>query len=1002
VVDSTTQQPLSDVSVVVEGTRRGAISGPDGTFTIGGVPAGTYTLRARRIGFSSPTQLVNVPANGTATASFGLERRAIALEDVVTVGYGTQRREAITGSVATINAEQANVGIQSNVNAMIEGRAAGVNVITNSGEPGAGAQIRVRGGTSISASNEPLYVIDGIPINNDNPEPTGFSVGGRVPALPRSPLNLLNPGDIASITILKDASATAIYGSRAANGVILIETKKGPAGGGNTIEYEVQAGNSSPSKHLKVLSGDEYRAFIATQVASGALPATYSTGLGTSNTDWESAITRTAPTVNHNLSFAGGSADTRYRASLNYMNQQGVVLNNGFRRVQGRLNGSQNALNGRLRLQANLTASNVNNDYVLFENTGGFEGGLFMNSLIFNPTQPITFIDPSTGASRYYELGAGSQSVRNPVAIANQIKDNGHTTRALGNFSADFDLISAFTARVNIGADKSSGNRATYLPIANPIGAQFTGWARQANHDQTARTLQTLLTFHPDFAGSQSFEWIGGYEFNDLSLSEFAARSQGFLTDAFGYNNLGSGSTRTDSSGRQDSRLVSFFTRANYSLRDKYFLTGVWRRDGSSRFGSGNKWAVFPAISGSWRISQESFMKTGPFSDLRLRAGWGKQGNQAISPYASLITLCSGTNYVFGESPSTGVAPCQNPNPKLKWEETSSSNIALDYGFLNNRLLGSLEYYVKNTHDLLLIVNVPPPAVSATRLENVGSLRNTGVELSLDGEIISRPGLNWTAGFVFSHDKNKVLNLGPYSSLTTGDVSGQGQSGQRAEIVIPGQPLGTFYGPVYAGVNSAGQQLFHHYKVTRDANGNETSRVFLKDTTAVGGDDLVILGSANPTHILGFHSNTIWNKFDFSFLVNSAVGQKVFNNTALVYGTKSNAIQSQNFLASALNDGVGIKEPSIYSSKYIENGSFVRLQNITVGYSFTLPSFTGTSAKSARVSLSGDNLWISTPYTGYDPEAYTSADINGVSARGIDYLHYPKPRTITGGLRVTF
>jgi iron complex outermembrane receptor protein len=247
-----------------------------------------------------------------------------------------------------------------------------------------------------------------------------------------------------------------------------------------------------------------------------------------------------------------------------------------------------------------------------------------------------------------------------------------------------------------------------------------------------------------------------------------------------------------------------------------------------------------------------------------------------------------------------------------------------------------------------------------------------------------------------------VLNLGPYSSLTTGDVSGQGQSGQRAEIVIPGQPLGTFYGPVYAGVNSAGQQLFHHYKVTRDANGNETSRVFLKDTTAVGGDDLVILGSANPTHILGFHSNTIWNKFDFSFLVNSAVGQKVFNNTALVYGTKSNAIQSQNFLASALNDGVGIKEPSIYSSKYIENGSFVRLQNITVGYSFTLPSFTGTSAKSARVSLSGDNLWISTPYTGYDPEAYTSADINGVSARGIDYLHYPKPRTITGGLRVTF
>jgi TonB-dependent starch-binding outer membrane protein SusC len=1001
VVDSTTQQPLSDVSVVVEGTRRGAVTGPDGTFTIGGVPAGTHTVRARRIGFSSPSQVVTVADGASVTVNLSLDRRAIALEDVVTVGYGTQRREAITGSVATIDASQANVGIQANVNQMIEGRAPGVNVIQNSGEPGAGAQILIRGGTSITASNEPLYVIDGIPINNDNTEANGFTAD-RTPPLPRSPLNLLNPSDIASISILKDAAATAIYGSRAANGVILIETKKGPAGGGNQIEYEVQAGSASPAKHLTELTGDQYRSFIKAEVDSGNLAASALTPLGTANTDWEDVITRSAPTVNHNLSFAGGSADTRYRASLNYMNQQGVVLNNGFQRLQGRLNGSQNAFDGKLRLQANLTGSQVNDDYVLFDNTGGFAGGIFINALIFDPTKPITVVDPVSQQTVYYEIGPGSQAVRNPVAMANQIADNGKTLRALGNFSADYDIFSALTARVNVGADRASGNRATYLPIANPMGAQFSGWARQINHDNTSRTLQTQLTFHPQFSGTETFDLLGGYEFNDYTQTEFGAQSQGFLTDAFGFNNLGSGTTRTDSSWRQDSRLVSFFTRANASLRDKYFITGVLRRDGSSRFGVGNKWALFPAISGSWRISQEGFMKTGPFSDLRLRAGWGKQGNQAIAPYASLQTLCTGNKYPFGDAPATGVSACTNANPNLKWEETASSNLALDYGLLSNRLLGSVEYYVKNTRDLLLTVNVPQPAVVSNRLENVGKIRNSGLEFSLDGEILSRPGLNWSAGVVYSHDKNTVLNLGPYSFLATGDVSGQGQSNQTSQRIIPGQPLGTFYGPVFAGVDAQGHQLFNKYTVTRDAAGHETSRVLAGTTTSPGGDDKVILGNANPTHTLGVHSQTNWNKFDFSFLVNSAVGQKVFNNTALVYATKSNALQDKNFLASALTDQIGIKEPAIFSSRYIENGSFVRLANVTVGYSFNMPGFMGTNMKTARVSLSGDNLWLSTPYTGYDPEVYTDASLNGLASRGTDYLHYPKPRTITGGLRVTF
>jgi len=595
---------------------------------------------------------------------FTLQQQVVNLEEVVTTGYGTQRRLAITGSVATIDANTANVGVVTNLDQMIQGRAAGVNMTQNSGEPGAGAQIRIRGGTSISASNEPLYVIDGVPINNVEPEGQGIGIGGT-PPLPRNPLNLLNPSDIASVSILKDAAATAIYGARAANGVILVETKRGSTG--PSMEYEVYAATSSPYKHLDLVTGDQYRQFVKDQVAAGKMTATQLAGLGTASTDWEQELTRSAMTMNHNLSFSGGSTSTQYRGSLNYMNQEGVVLSNGFKRYQARLNARHQTLDGRLRLALNLTGSQIKNDYLPFENSGGFEGGVFINMVNFNPTFPVTVNDPVTGAPVFFEIGPGSQSVRNPVALADQIQDFGRSTRTLGNASADLDLFSALTGRVNIGVDRTDGTRQTYFPRANPIGAQTNGLAADDNRDNTSLTLQTLLTFHPQLSTTTDLEVVGGYEFNSYALNLFGAQAQGFLTDALGFNSLSSGSVLVPPySYQENSRLVSFFSRANLSLNDKYFLTGVLRRDGSSRFGSGNKWAVFPAISGSWRLSQEEFMRgRSPFSELRLRAGWGKQGNQGVPPYASLIRLAAdgGSRYVFGETAVTGFAPISNPNP---------------------------------------------------------------------------------------------------------------------------------------------------------------------------------------------------------------------------------------------------------------------------------------------------------------------------------------------------
>jgi iron complex outermembrane receptor protein len=1000
VVEAGTQTPVSDVSVVVDGTRRGAVTGADGTFTIGGVPSGSQTVRARRIGFSAPVQIVAVPNGGSVSVIFSLDRQAAVLQEVVTTGYGTQRRLAVTGSVSTINADESKVAVPTNVTNMIEGRAAGVQVTQNSGEPGAGAHILIRGGTSISASNEPLYVIDGVAVSGDQVEPGGFGISGD-PPLPRNPLNMINPSDIQTVTILKDAAATAIYGARAANGVVLIETKKGTASG-PSVEYNFSAGMASNPTRLNFLNGSQYRSFIQSQVTAGILPGTALAGEGSANTSWEDELMHRGSTVNQDLAFSGGSANTQYRASVNYFDQRGVVVANGLRRMQARVNGTHQAIDGKLRLGLNLTGSHVNNDYLAFNENSGFEGGVFVNMANFNPTHPVTVTDATTGNTSYYEIAPGAQSVRNPVALANQILDKGASDRTLGNISGDYDIFDALTARVNIGVDRTGGERSFYAPRISAFGAGFNGVAQRASRDNTTKQLSTLLTFHPTLTNAKELEVIGGYEFNQNTVNEFGVQSRDFLTDAFTYNSLGSGNiVEPPYAFKTDSRIVSFFTRANLGIAEKYFATFVLRKDGASQFGENHKWATFPAISGSWRLSQEPFMKNGPLSELRLRAGWGKQGNPAVPPYSSLILLGADGNsrYAFGDKPVTGVTPIRNANPDLKWEETAQTNLALDYGLLGNRLNGSLEYYVKNTHDLLLTVQVPQPAVVGDRLENIGKIRNKGIEFSLDGLVMEKPGFNWNAGVVYSHDRNEVVDLGGRTFIPDALASGQGQSNQFTQRIIPGQALGTFFGPVFSSVNAAGQQLFNHYTVTKDANGVETSRVLAGTTTAPSGDDYVILGNAQPNYTLGLHTNGTWNKFDFSMLINRVAGQKVFNNTALVWSTKGNALQDKNFLASALNDPTGIHEPAIFSSRWIEDGSFTRLANLTLGYTFNPPGFTHI-ASGARVYLSGDNLALWTPYSGYDPEVHSQ--LPGIAPRGIDYLHYPRPRTWTGGLRVAF
>jgi iron complex outermembrane receptor protein len=879
---------------------------------------------------------------------------------------------------------------------MIEGRVSGVRVVPSTGEPGAGQQIRIRGSNSLGASSAPLYVIDGVAISNVASEADGIGVGGTA-SLPRSPLNMVNPSDIETITILKDAAATSIYGSRGANGVILITTKKG-APQAITMEYDGYVASASPRSYLDLLDGNEYRSFIQDQIAAGNFDPSRLASLGSENTDWEREVTRSSLITNHNLAFSGGVGAANFRASLNYMGQDGIVKGSGLERIQGRLNGTFNAFDNILRMDLRLTSSHTENEYVMFQNTGGFEGTVLQNMVVFNPTQPITVTDPETGEVKFYELGTGVQSVRNPVAITEQVQDEASTSRTLGSLDINLDLLSSLTLRVLGGVDRSASNRRTYLPAASPVGAEWQGRALQQERDKTDVTFIGSLSWSESFGADHNVNVVGAFETQEFNLKTFSAEGRGFLTDAFSFSNLSAGNTRPIVESRdEDIRALSGIARANYTYKDRYTVQGVFRYDGASNFAENNKWGAFPAISASWRISEEPFMTGDAFSELRLRGGWGVNGNPAIPAYSSLITLEPETEGVFGESSFTGVGASQNPNPDLKWERTESFNIGLDFGFLNNRISAVFDFYNKNTRDLLLVVDVPQPAPVPTRLENVGSVRNRGFEFTTDAIIVDNASVTWSAGLRFDRNRNEVTDLGEQSFIRNGGVSGQGQSGQTSQRLIPGEPIGTFWGPEYVGVDDQGRQLFNDY----DETGN-----LLGTTTQPGGDDFVVIGNANPDFGLGFNTSVSWGNLDAYFLLAGQFGQDVFNNTALVYSTKSNALQDKNFLKEAIDDPIGIFEPAIFSDRWIESGSFLRLQNISIGYAF---QFSGSTL---RAYVSGDNLFVITGYSGYDPEVYTGSDAArdpasgagvglGRSTPGIDYLTYPKARTFLFGVNFT-
>ena len=1005
VTDAESGDPLPFVNVIVQGTSRGVATDIDGNYSLE-VPGPETILVYRFLGYIDSEETVG----SRSVINVALNQDSNLLDDVVVVGYGTQRRGDVTSSVTSINVDEADVGLVTSPTDFIEGRVAGVQLTPSGGQPGAGVSIRIRGGTSITASNEPLYVIDGVPVDGRAVTPAGSGQVSNGPA--GNPLSLINPNDIESISVLKDASATAIYGSRGANGVVLIQTRDGAAGR-STITYEGQ-GAVSTAPQFDLLSADEYRQFFADNQfnfgddADGnpidGLEVLQSQEAGGFSTDFQDAVFRDAISQNHNLSFSNGTENAQYRASLSYLDNEGTVISTGQKRVTARLNANNQFFENRLRLGLNLTSALTDDDFAPINATGGFEGGALQNLIDFRPILPV---NDDTEIDGFYEIPA-QRSVRNPVALLNQVDESARTTRTLGSLSAELDLVEGLTLQGLFGGDRSIGRRRSFIPSTNPFGADYGGTAYQQDLERTSLTVSSYLNYAPQIAENQTLAFLAGYEYNEFDSQQFAVQGQDFVSDLTAADAIGAAGTPVFTanpagpgsfSNRTTNRLRSFFGRANYNFAERYYITGSLRYDGSSRFSPENRYALFPAASVAWRISQEPFLSDNSFvTDLRLRAGYGVVGNQDIPDGLFLNLVGATARAVFNGEEVVGYSQTQVANPDLKWEEKREVTVGLDYGLLQDRLFGSVEFYSNTTEDLLLVVPISGAAVE-NQLQNIGSIRNTGVDFAIEGFLVDRPGFSLRLNGTFNTNNNEVLELGDREFINFGAVQGRGQSGTNALRLEVGQPFPVFYGPEFAG--------------TFDADGNPL--FFDAENGEVDLDDAErrVIGSPDPDFSYGFGLNLQAGDFGFKTFFRGEQGREVFNNGALVYATPSVALQGRNFLQTdyAFNPELGesITAAPVFSSRFIEDASFLRLDNVT--FEYTLPAtLLGGVARSVKAYVSGDNLFVITPYSGLDPEVSTSVssttDAQGnptssIPSRGVDYLNYPRPRTISLGAVVT-
>jgi len=952
---------MPGVSVGIKGTTKGTVTDIDGKFSLP-ISDENAVLIFSFIGFTSK----EVPLAGQTVLTVTMSEDVMRLDEVVVTGYGVSKKSDLTGSLTSLKEGDFKSGISASPEQMLQGKVSGVQTISNNGEPGAGSQIRVRGVSTIMGGKQPLYVVDGIPLDETTSSPTGPSGSALNGAPATSPLTFLNPGDIESIDILKDASAAAIYGSRGANGVILITTKKGKEGK-SEVNYSATFGISKLPKKLDVLSAAEWTIYRRDTLN---LPLNNYHGA----TDWQDEVFRTATTQNHNLAFSGGNGKTLYNASFNYMDQQGIIKTSDMKKYSGRVSLTQKALKDRLVFQSDLTASEIIERRAPIGTTG-FEGDALLNALQANPTMPVYWSDGS------YADSTG----RNPVAMLELTSDITHTTRILGGISAQLEIIKGLNYKISLGLDYTNANR--FINQSQKLNYQQSpaGSGQINNRELYNYLIEHTLSYNRVF-GIHSVGLLAGYSYQNWDVHGSDFSSSGFITDGVPYTNVMQTAPLAydgKNSYADNYKMQSFFGRLNYNLLEKYILTSTIRRDGSSKFGVKNKYGNFPSVAAAWRLSEENFVKNlGVFNNLKLRAGWGLTGNSEIPTKQSQYIYAIDNRYkaIVGGQAIPGFAITQTPDSALKWESTQSINIGLDFGFLKGRLSGSAEYYKKTSKDILLLIQSQPGAPTPTIYQNIKDCKiiNKGWEFNLSGVIVDSKDIKWDITGNLSFLDNVVKNLP--QTYYTGTAAGQGLTGVLVQEITNGQPMNVFIGSKVDSITPTGKVSYVKKK------GTSTDSTF-------------ILGNPQPKEIWSITSNLSYKNFDLSIFVEGVHGNKIFNNTAMILD-KTNLNQAQNALTDFVHDNLAYSNSPTVSSRYIEDGSYVRLSNVTLGYNLKLQKTDLISR--VRIYITGSNLLLFTKYSGFDPDVSSSRDANSINSMGIDITNYPKARTYILGLNVTF
>lgn len=967
IVTDTTGAPLPGVTVAEKGTGNATGTYTDGRYTIEVAEGATLV-------FSSIGFVTREIAVGTQTViDVSLSQDVLLLGEVVAIGYGTVKKRDVTGAVSSVKAEDFNRGIATAPEQLMQGKVAGVNIVASSGQPGAPSTVRIRGTSSISAGNDPLYVVDGIPLQfnaaNLYVNVTGESTSSPFSSEGSNPLNVLNPSDIESIEILKDASATAIYGSRGANGVILITTK-GKKAAGETVSYDAYVGVSSIRKTLPFMNAAEYRDYAQ----SNDLPYPEQNA----NTYWQDEVFRTTLSHNHNLSFGGGSENTSYRASMGYTNQAGIILSSALEKYTGRLNANHHALDGKLNIGLNVNYAKLNNDNTPVSSNIRNEGGnILKDALRWAPTLPVRNEDGS-----FYQIG---ELRVNPVSWAD-LTDESSTDNFIGSVAFTYHILNPLSVSVNLGYTDEAIERFTYVPASHPLGESEKGRGSISKLKNYSTTMETTLNFTKDFTENSNLNVLAGYSFYRYVTQNTFTLANQFVSDASRWNLIQSGNMLSNTSYKSANRLASVYGRINLKLKDRYLFTTTLRNDGSSRFGENNRWGFFPSGAFAWNISGEPFFNVPAISDLKLRLGYGVTGNQEIPDnlYREQLTVDGSSIYVLGGEAIPSVLPSNYANPDLKWEQTSQLNVGLDWVLLDGRLTGSFDVYRKKTSDLLLEFSTVAPSVVNNQWANVGEVENKGFEFTLDGVILNKKDLQWKANLNFSRNVNEVISLSneqlSRNEITLGPSSGVIAEGASTQIIRPGLPLGSFWGRKYLGL---------------DENGMET----YLDEDGVEGPDRIVIGDANPDFAFGFSNALFWKQFDLSVTLRGVVGNDVFNNTAAEF-SYTNSTPGVNVLRNALARGVSRDQTAQYSSAWIEDGSYLRLDNMSIGY--TLPGHRIPFLSRARLYVTGQNLFVISGYTGFDPEVRTNTNEGNTPPIGIDYMAYPRPRVFMIGANLAF